>query len=315
MSVRPQIIGGPARWATLCLAAAGAVGGIAGAAQGAPVTLLSDGFGDADRDNNGTTESGMTATDPADVGTAWWRHQSGSLTLGIVDDSAGIGSGLALQLTPTSSRGLTGTFTRTTLNDGDSITLDFDLRITSATIAAANDRFRISLLDSKLTYLTADATSATGTATTDNDANGARDEGYGARFDSGTADGNTAQLYSTHSRLQLGDVFDSETSADYVLDDNTTRHFELTLTRSGDSMNVSLTLDGLAALTGTHAPGGAVPVTTTFDEVMFGHQGTPLFDYVVDNFQVTYTAAVPEPAGLGLLAIGGVGLMARRRRA
>src|SRR5262245_20095361 len=65
--------------------------------------VFSDGFGDGDRDNNGL-DSGATATNPSDVGIPWRLTDGNSaVTFQAVDDTAGIGSGNALQLFNTSS--------------------------------------------------------------------------------------------------------------------------------------------------------------------------------------------------------------------
>jgi hypothetical protein len=278
---------------------------MAGSAYAAPVTLLNDTFEDGGRTN------GADAND-----TAWFNHQSGSQTITVGPD-AGINTGNAMLITPTSSRGVLGTFARTTLADGDNLTLTFDMRILSDPVPTSDNRFRFSLLDSKETYLTADASG--NTFTTDGDVNTGlpRDEGYGARFDNGPAvsGGDSSLLYSSHSRLQLGDTLDSTADTAYLLDDNAKNTFVLSVTRSGDTNLLSMTLNGGTALTGTHVAGGAIPVTFTFDEVMIGLQGTPIFNYALDNVNVTYTAAVPEPAGLALLGLGSVLVLRRRRSA
>src|SRR4051795_4580937 len=60
--------------------------------------IFTDGFGDGDRDNNGTPEAPVT--NASDVGLPWFKAGSGTsaMTFQVIDDSAGIGSGNALQL-------------------------------------------------------------------------------------------------------------------------------------------------------------------------------------------------------------------------
>src|SRR5437870_1840032 len=60
--------------------------------------IVKDGFGDGDRDNNGTSET--AATDATDVGVPWYYAGGGTSNaiLKAIDDSAGIGTGNALQL-------------------------------------------------------------------------------------------------------------------------------------------------------------------------------------------------------------------------
>src|SRR3954464_9351979 len=84
--------------------------------------IFSDGFGDGDRDNNGL-DTGAAATNPADVGIPWLLTDGTSaVTFTAIDDSAGIGTGNALQLfnTASNNRPAVGHFTPLTLNDGES---------------------------------------------------------------------------------------------------------------------------------------------------------------------------------------------------
>ena len=66
---------------------------IAGARGVVITNVVTDGFGDGDRDNNGTTE--VAATDALDVGVPWYYAGSGTSNAiqKTVDDSAGIGNG------------------------------------------------------------------------------------------------------------------------------------------------------------------------------------------------------------------------------
>ena len=92
-----------------------------------------DGFGDADRDNDATTDGGASVTDPGDVGVRWYlaRGTSG-ITLGVEDDTAGIGSLTVLNVFTLSSstRALSAAIEEVTLaNPGDSISMASDLRL------------------------------------------------------------------------------------------------------------------------------------------------------------------------------------------
>src|SRR4051812_38588537 len=100
--------------------------------------IVSDGFGDGDRDNNGL-DSGASVTDSTDIGIPWLLTDGTSaITFKAVDDSAGIGSANAMQLfnTGANNRPSVGHFAAQTLADGDQLILRFDLRLLSTTTAA-----------------------------------------------------------------------------------------------------------------------------------------------------------------------------------
>jgi hypothetical protein len=102
----------------------------------------------------------------------------------------------------------------------------------------------------------------------------------------------------------------SSTNSVNQLVDNLSHHFELTLTRSGSGMLVSLKQDSNTAISNTDA----TPVGFTFDEIALGLRSNAAMDTRWDNIQLEYIPAVPEPASLTLAAIAGVGLLARRKR-
>src|SRR5690349_14412090 len=82
--------------------------------------IFTDGFGDGDRDNNGL-DAGAVVTDPTDVGVPWLLTDGTSaVNFKVVDDSAGLGSGNALQLNNTGSnnRPTLGHFSPVTMADG-----------------------------------------------------------------------------------------------------------------------------------------------------------------------------------------------------
>src|SRR5689334_22022875 len=94
--------------------------------------LVTDGFGDGDRDNNGTTET--AATDVTDTGIPWYLCAGTSaVTLGAIDDSSGIGSANALQLfnTASNNRPIAGHLATQALADGDKMIFSFDARLTN----------------------------------------------------------------------------------------------------------------------------------------------------------------------------------------
>src|SRR5262245_40237327 len=99
--------------------------------------IFSDGFGDGDRDSNGL-DAGATATDPTDVGIPWYLTDGTSaVTFVATDDSAGIGTGNAMQLfnTGSNNRPTVGHFAPITMADGDRLILRFDARLLSTLVA------------------------------------------------------------------------------------------------------------------------------------------------------------------------------------
>jgi hypothetical protein len=279
--------------------ASAALLGTPGAVRAAPVTALDDTFTD------GGVGNGADSLDTA------WFHAKGTsaVTLAVVDDSAGLGTGNALQLNNTGSnnRPIVGQFSPQTLSDGDSIVLNFDFRVVSSSQTAPDRPIRFGLYNDAGTWTTGNKGS---TDVTYDD-----DLGYLGRIDYGSATGNTMDL--TRDDSATGIIGGTQTSigvstantADRVTD-ALAHHMVMTLTRNGTSLNVSLKFDNQTAITGTDA----TPVGFTFNEVMLMTSSAAALDLRFDNVNVQYVAAVPEPASSGLLVLaGGFGLRRRRR--
>jgi hypothetical protein len=294
-------------WGTVLCAA----WGVAMASTGASAAIVfTDGFGDGDRDNNGL-DSGATATDPTDVGIAWLMTDGTSaVNFKAIDDSAGIGTGNALQLNNTSSnnRPSVGHFSPVTLADGEKLVLRFDLRLVSATTADRGIRFGLY----RDTNGDDGAVDHGSTASVSVD-----DVGYNCRIDAGSDVSNSTSMDVTRDDTATGTSIIqatttglgiSSTNAINQLSDALSHHFELSLTRSGTSLLVSLQKDGNAAITGTDA----TPVGFVFDEVALGLRSGATYDVRFDNIQVEYVL-IPEPASLGLAGLGAMALAARRR--
>jgi hypothetical protein len=293
-------------WAiALCL------GLVAGSASAGVV--FTDGLGDGDRDNNGTAEGPVT--DSTDVGVPWLLTDGNSaVTFAAVDDSAGIGSGNALQLfnTASNNRPSVGHFAPVTLADGDAIVLRFDARLNS-TSAAVDRAIRFGLYhDTNGDDGTADHGSASSVSVDD--------VGYNCRLDAGADASNSTSMDITRDDSATGTSIiqatttglsiSSTNSVNQLLADGLGHHFVLTLTRSGTGLVASLQQGANAAISGTDA----TPTGFVFDEVALGLRSNASMDMRFDNMQVEYIPGVPEPASIAIVGIGAAAAMLRRAR-
>lgn len=302
-----------------------ALGAVALAAVAAPrsasaATIFTDGFGDGDRDNNGL-DSGATATDATDVGIPFYLAAGTSaVTFRATDDSAGIGTGNALQLhnTGQNNRPTIGRIAApVTLADGESLTLRFDMRLLSTTLVAtgaattADRAVRFGIYhDSLGDYVAGDQSS---TSAIYND-----EVGYNARVDAGNDTSNTTSMDVTRDDTPLGTsailqatttgISVSSTNAGDKLDDTLSHHFEMTLERVGTGLRVTLKQDDNPAISNIDA----TPTGFTFEEVAFGVRSNAVMDLRIDNIQLEH--AIPEPSSLALAGLAAGGLLARRKR-
>jgi len=269
----------------------------AGTAQSQQI-LVSDGFGDGDRDNDGVAEGPVT--DAGDVGQAWYLARGTSdFTISVADDTSGIGTGNAIDFVSdsASNRFLITTFDSTTLANGDRIKLGFDMRITESPIDPVDTggsgngdrRFRFGMYNGMGTNVTED--SSDGSITDD-------DTGYNVQVDTGTADGGTSitgRGDPAPSLLGGGSVsMGASASGDDFAATNTAKLYEYVITRVGDDLSFSLLVDGVEAQDGLIASAdlSANGLTYTFDTLAFGTSGAAI-DYRVDNVEVLYLPA-PE---------------------
>jgi hypothetical protein len=282
--------------------------------------VMFDGFGDGDHNNNGL-DSGATATDATDVGVPWYLASGTSaVNFTAIDDSSGIGSGNALQLfnTGSNNRPTAGRFTPQSLNDGDSLILRLDMRVLSVKNTTGTDitgsraiRFGLYYDKSSATWTSGDKGSSD---TTYND-----DDGYDVTVDAraDVTDTTTMDARKDADDAQIlqaaaaGIGASSTNTADQLVDTNK-HHFELTLTRSGSNLLVSLQQDSNPTISGTDT--SPISGNFTFNEVAIGVRSSAAMDTRWDNIEVDYVpgAPVPEPAGLAATALAGV--LVRRRR-
>jgi hypothetical protein len=305
-------------WRVAAIALVGLAVGSASNAGAAVV--LSDGFGDGDRNNDGTLENTPDAV--ADAGTPWYEARAtGSLDLFIAKDAndasaangVELGGGNALDVVVaagTSARSVGANFAPQTLaNTGDKLVLTFDARIVGA-IPTSDLLFRYGLLNSNGTRI---GTEPNINAVTDDDF------GYGVHQDTGPGDAD--DTLSLRGDLAGGGPMGGSsqsfgaTSDDpvFLLDDNDAHHFVYTIERAGDDLRFTLAFDTFTYEGETNAAGGIAPLTFTFDEVIFGTQMD--INYRIDNVSVAFVP-VPEPAAAGaaLVLVGGALLGRPRRR-
>ena len=294
---------------------------LAATATSAPAAtiLATDGFGDGDRDNNGL-DTGATATDPADVGLPWYLTSGTSaVTFRAIDDSAGIGTGNALQLfnTGSNNRPSVGRLASPiTLADGELLTLRFDLRllsttnITTGTATTVDRGVRFGIYHDTLNDFVAGDQSSTSTMYND-------EVGYNARVDAGNDVSNMTSMDVTRDDTPTGTALIqatttgigvASTNAADKLDDTLSHHFEMTLRREGSGLRVTLQQDSNPAISNVDA----TPTGFTFQEIAFGVRSNAAMDIRVDNIEISHD--VPEPTALAALGLAAGGLIARRKR-
>jgi hypothetical protein len=302
------------------LAIALTIGAWAGTAGAAPINVLTDGFGDGDRDNDATLDGPVE--NAADVGAAFYTARaSTNIAVSVASDTAAagapveIGTGNAMKVltSTTSNRPIVANFASQTLADGDSISLTFDVRVTKDPIDVQDRKFRFGLYNTGGTLVTNNSSAA---VTTDDDL------GYFAEFDTGPAATTVADVRGDNIPVTPGDnsflggtgthgVSLSSTNAAFSLDDNDAHRMVLTLTRAGAELNIELRFDGAVVDTGSTGGSNPAALTFTYDEIAIGTNGVAL-DYLIDNVSVDFQP-VPEPAGLALIGLAACALLSRGR--
>lgn len=258
-------------------------------------------------DDGGRTDG----ADPLD--TDWYTHNTDT-TLSVVDDSAGIGSGNALNVDNTNQHDrIVAGFDDVTLGplNKDKVVLEFDVRITeTGGNAAANETgFRFGLYHDNGTPNTAD---------NEGNASDGDDDGYRITFGVGNGNPRTfAQVEEgTGDAILSGSdrqtLYNSELGPNSAhIGDADGHHVKMVITRVTGGVEISATLDGGTVFdapafddndnASPYDPGDdmILPIIETFNEVAFGDStGSGSFtDFILDNVNV-YT--IPEPASLAL---------------
>lgn len=301
---------------------------VAGAVHAAPVTIT-DGLGDADRNNDGTTD-GSVVTDASDIGIKWLAMEAlGDGTpnpdFSIVDDSAGIGSGNAVYIDQAGSNFevYAPLGQAVSLALGETMTVSFDIRYETGTAALSSGtqlRFGTWNAD-EANFHTAGPTEF-GAADGDFDAGfpGAiGDTGFQVRVNVGTSTSTPIIAEEFNINTILGGSGDADsivpTAAGGTLPaitDDLKHTIEMVVTRQFEGgvegTRISVTIDGLGNLSGFE-PVGTGSVASTFEWDYLALNNTKQAEYFVDNFSLS---VVPEPASMLLMGLGATAMLRRK---
>jgi len=225
--------------------------------------------------DDGFTDGGRTSgTDALDCN--WFTISNP--TVAVVDDSAGIGFGNGLKITPTATyQGVVANLpSSVTLADGDSVTLSFDWRFTGTTNLNQSARFRFGIYNSGGTL----------TASDNNATIRLNDVGYLGATNPGVVSGTATTIgrETTGDEILSGTNFITLGSGGASINSGTIAHYGvMTIVRSGTTLGINVSIDGQPPATATDS----APVTYTFDEVGF-HLGSTSIPspLILDNVQL-----------------------------
>ncbi len=278
-------------------------------AHAAPVTIFHDTFESSD------TVTSTKLVDGIEAGELNWYRSLNPSALAVVDDSfAGGGSLRALSFSDTDPfRRFGASFTSTTLgaNVGDRIVLTFDTRISSFEEDTNVAGYRFGLYNSNDTNITSDSPNGNNQPTQEND-----DFGYYVRLAVQTTDAPDLMREPAGNNPVGGDanvdgtteITTGGSTTAVGLNDLLKHSIQFDLERTSTGISLALYFDGdlvASAIDNT-------PLTTTFDKIYFG-QGNVDSHFLVDNVKLQ-TIAIPEPASLALMGLGGLMMLGGRRR-
>ncbi|MEM1165338.1 MAG: hypothetical protein AAGI30_03510 [Planctomycetota bacterium] len=283
------------------------VAGLLAGSIGAQTTVLEDGFGDGDRDNDGTANGFVS--DGTDTGAAFWRSDGTStITLGVIEDATLGGTNssvLNLARTNNFARKATANFSApVTLADGDSLTVSFRAKVSevpfdptdSGSLTDDGDAvLRFFVSNDGGTPVTMDNGSSAGSESDD-------DPGFEVRVDGGPAPtGTTALQTRTTAGGSITASVSSSTSPDAtdVLLNDVVKTYSLDLTRNGDSITATVTVTGGSSTVMVSNSVDAARLATdgldsyTFHNFTVGTNAS--VDFSVDDVLAVYTPAAPAP--------------------
>ncbi|HEV7300324.1 MAG TPA: PEP-CTERM sorting domain-containing protein [Tepidisphaeraceae bacterium] len=218
---------------------------------------------------------------------------------------------------------VTARFANTSLAVGDSLSLTATIRTSGAAPTTGASAFRIGLFD-RGTIETTNNSNAFGGATGGATSNGYSDDtGYVANYSPTAGSPGSVSVKAQKRPVAAGNLFagvsdipggaGTSSASNFAADVNYPVVFTLTRTALG-SVSISSSVNGAVLATSD-----STSPFTTFNELglffgsQFGNATTPRSNFI-DDVAVTFTpAAVPEPAALGVLALGGLAALRRRR--
>ncbi|MEZ6190943.1 MAG: PEP-CTERM sorting domain-containing protein [Phycisphaerales bacterium] len=301
----------------------------AGASFAAPVTIT-DGLGDADRNNDGTTD-GSVVSDAGDTGIKWLamevkQDSSPNPDFSIVDDSAGIGSGNAVFIEQTGSNAevYAPLGQAVSLDLGETLTMSFDIRYdTNSAALTGSTQLRFGLWNAdEANFHTAGPTEF-GAAEGDFDAaqpGAIADTGFQIRVNVGTSTATPiiAEEFNLNSILGGSGDADSIVPTDAggtlpaITDDlkhTITMIVSRTIEGGEEGTRISVFVDGVGNLSGFE-PISDGSVTSTFEwDYLAAEQHTRRG---IQHRQLQ-PGHHPEPASLALMGLGLVTVLRRRK--
>ncbi len=303
----------------------------AGFAYGTPV-VVTDGLGDADRNNDGVVD-GSAVSDAGDVGIKWLAMEALSdgtpnPAFTVVDDSAGIGSGNALYVDQAGSNFEMYAPLGQTISLGldETMTISYDIRYEEGTDALSNAaqlRWGIFMADESYFNTAGPGEFGYEEGNFDGSYPGAQgDTGFQIRVNVGTSTSTPTIIEEFNIDTILGGsdtdsiVPSSAGGTLPAITDSLKHTITLVVTHtcedvegvSTEGTRISCYVDGVGNLSGFE-PVGEGLAQSTFEWNYLAFNNTKQAEYFVDNLNIAIT---PEPASLALMGLGGLAVLRRR---